>query len=161
MTPTGETVEVLVTAGSSVEKERSLPEAIARMRQHPDLNVRSVSEVLESASVGGPRDAPDFHNAAIRLATELSPESLRAELRGIEHEMGRKRGDDPNQPRIIDLDIIYYDDLVQDFGRWSIPHPDAVRYRYVAVPIAQIAPDWPHPVTGRSALSIANELISA
>ena len=161
MTLARESAEVLVVAGSNVDKERSLPEAITRLRRNPHLTVRAVSETFESASVGGPLDAPDFHNAAVQIATDLDPEQLRDVLRGIEHAMGRTRSDERNAPRIIDLDISYYGDLVQNFGRWSIPDPDALRYRYVAVPIAQIAPDWLHPVTGQSAIAIANELASS
>lgn len=160
MTLDRESVEVLVVAGSNVDKERSLPEAITRLRRSPRVTVRSVSETFESGSVGGPLNAPDFHNSAIQIVTNLDPTQLRAELRGIERAMGRTRSDEPDAPRIIDLDIIYYGDLVQDFGRWAIPDPDALRYRYIAVPVAQIAPDWLHPVTGQSALSISNELTS-
>lgn len=151
-------VEALVVAGSNIDKERCIPEAISRMRHHSDLTVAAVSEPYESASVGGPPDAPDYHNVAILLTTDLRPERLRDELRTIEHAMGRIRGGEPNAPRSIDLDISYFGDLIQDFGAWSIPDPDAIRHRYVAFPIAQIAPDWLNPVTGQSALSIANEL---
>lgn len=158
MTPPGGSVEVLVVAGSNVNKEQSLPEAVARMRRHPGLTIRAVSEPFESASVGGPPDAPDFHNVAIQIATDMAPEPLRTELRAIEHAMGRVRTQELNEPRIIDLDIIYYGNLVRNFERWAIPDPDALTYRYVAVPIAQIAPEWLHPVTGQSAIAIANEL---
>ena len=154
-------VDVLVVAGSNINKERCLPAAISRMRHNPELIVVTVSEPYESASVGGPPDAPDYHNVAILLRTILSPKRLRRGLRGIEHSLGRKRGGEPNAPRTIDLDIIYYSDLVQDFGNWSIPDSDALKHRYAAVPIAQIAPEWVHPVTGQSALSIANELDAA
>jgi 2-amino-4-hydroxy-6-hydroxymethyldihydropteridine diphosphokinase len=160
MAGVGASSDVLAIAGSNVDKEWALPEAIVRLRRHPQLSVRAVSEPFESASVGGPPDAPYFHNVAIRFAAELGPELLRDELRGIEYEMGRRRGSDPNEPRIIDLDIIYYGDLVRGFGDWSIPDPDVLRYPYLAVPIAEIAPEWLHPVTGQSAFSIAKALTS-
>jgi len=151
-------VTAVILAGSNLDKERCIPESIRLLRRHPGINVRAVSSCYESSSVGGPADAPDFFNAAALVTTELDPEELRSELRGIEIQLGRVRTDDPNAPRTIDLDIVFYDDLVKDFDDWSLPDPDVETQPHVAVPVAEVAPEWVHPVSGRTASNIAAEL---
>jgi GTP cyclohydrolase IA len=151
-------IEVILLAGSNLDKERCLPEAIRQLRRNQDIVVRAVSACYQSASVGGPPDAPDFFNAAVYATTPLGAEELRDRLREIEDSLGRVRSSDPNAPRTIDLDIVYYGDLVKDFGEWSVPAEDADRQAHVAVPVADVAPRWTHPVSGRSAGEIADEL---
>ena len=160
MTSSNEHTEVIIAAGSNVDRERCMPAAIRRLRRHPDIWVRSVSPCYESPSVGGPADAPDFWNTAVLASTVLDPESLRDELRKIESDLDRVRTSDKNAPRTIDLDVVYYGDLVKDFDDWSIPDPDAETYAHVAVPVADVAPQWIHPVSGRTAADIATETAS-
>lgn len=153
-----EHTDVIILAGSNVDKERSMPEAVRQLRRHDHIAVRAVSSCYESPSVGGPPDAPDFLNAAVLVTTSLGPEDLRDELRALEVRLGRIRTDDPNEPRTIDLDIAYYGDVVKDFGAWSVPDPDAETQPHVAVPVADVAPRWVHPVSGRTASEIADEV---
>lgn len=152
--PHGHT-DVVIVAGSNLDKERCMPEAVRRLRRHDDINVRAVSACYDSPSVGGPPDAPDFLNAAVHITTTLDPESLRVVLREIEEALGRVRTTDPNSPRTIDLDIVYYGDLARQFDGWSIPDPNAETAAHVALPIAEIVPRWVHPESGRTALEIA------
>ena len=153
--------EVIIVAGSNVDRDRCMPEAVRRLRRHPQIAVRSVSSCFESPSVGGPEDAPDFLNAAIVASTPLDPESLRDALHAIEDDLGRVRTEDPNAPRTINLDIAFYGDLVKDFDGWSIPDPNAETQSHVTVPIAEIAPNWVHPVSGRAMSEIAESTASA
>ena len=154
-------IDVVISAGSNVEKERNLAEAIRLIRRHRRIDVKSVSRFFESASVGGPEDAPPFFNAAVLAWTDLDPEELRAELRRIEAVLGRQRSDDKNAPRTIDLDISYYCDVVHDYGEFQVPAPDVSTAAHVAVPIADVAPDWIDPVTGSSAYELAVNLDAA
>lgn len=147
--------EVVILAGSNVDKERCLPESIRKLRRQPDITVREVSTCYESEAVGGPPGAPDFFNAAVLVTTTLDPEALRDRLHEIEEQMGRVRTDNPNEPRTADLDIIYYDDLVKDFDGWSVPDPAAETEAYIAAPVAEVAPRLLHPVSGRSMTEIA------
>ncbi len=147
--------EAIILAGSNVDRDRCMPAAVRALRRHKDINVRAVSDCYDSPSVGGPAESPDFYNAALRVTTALDPEELRAELRAVEASLGRVRTEDPNAPRTIDLDIVYYGDLVKDFDDWSIPTDDSEVQAHVAVPIAEIAPRWVHPVSGRTAAEIA------
>ena len=153
-------VEVVLLAGSNVDKERCLPESIRKLRRHPDITVRAVSTCYESEAVGGPADAPDFYNAAVLITTALDPETLRERLHQIEDELGRIRTDDPNEPRTADLDIIYYGDLVKEYDDFSIPDPAAEKEAYIAGPVSEIAPRHVHPVSGRTTTEIADTIIA-
>ena len=151
-------VQAVISLGSNIERERYLPEAVRHLRRHQGIEVQAVSALFESAPVGGPEDAPPFFNAAALVTTELDPLALRAELRRIEAELGRERTGDKNAPRTIDLDIAYYGDRVEDFGTWRVPDPHAFTSAYVAVPIADLAPDWVDPDSGATAREVADRL---
>ncbi len=151
-------VHVVVAVGSNVERERNVPEAIRRLRRHRRISVEGVSRFYETVPVGGPPDAPEFFNAAVVATTDLTPMELRRELKVIEQSLGRDRGDDRDAPRTIDLDIAYYGDLVAAFDGWSVPDPGTLKHPHVAVPIADVAPDWIHPETRMTAREIVDEL---
>ena len=153
--------DVIISAGSNLEKERNLPEAIRLLRRHRRIAVKRVSRCFESASVGGPEGAPGFFNMAIVACTDLEPDELRTELRHVEAVLGRVRTKDKNAPRPIDLDISYYGDRVEDLGDWWIPDPDALKSAHVAVPIADVAPEWLHPETAQTAYDIVVALDDA
>jgi GTP cyclohydrolase I len=150
--------KAVVAVGSNIERERHLPEAIRLMRRNDHIEVERVSRLYESPSVGGPGDAPDFFNAAVLVCTKLSPVDLRAELRSIEAALGRVRTSDPNSPRTVDLDVVYFADTVGDFDGWQLPDPQAAVAPHVAIPVADIVPDWQDPTSGRSAREIAEQL---
>ena len=151
-------VETIISLGSSIEKERHLPEAIRLLRRHRRIEVTNVSRLFESAPVGGPPDAPDFFNAAVVARTDLSPSELRDQLRRIEDVLGRKRTEDKNAPRTIDLDIAYYGNLVAEFGDWEVPDPDSATAAHVAVPIADVAPDWVDPRTKKTVYDLMRDV---
>jgi len=83
------------------------------------------------------------------VETDLPPHALLDALQAIERDMGRVRTV-PYGPRPIDLDILMYDDVRIDTERLSIPHPGMLERATVLVPLADIAPDRVHPVTGRT-----------
>jgi len=94
-------------------------------------------------------DQPQFVNAALVLETELSPIELLHALLEIERQLGRIRtGVPPKGPRVIDLDLIFYDDIVMETDELTLPHPGAATRSFVLKPLAEIAGDWVHPVTG-------------
>ena len=151
-------INALIAVGSNIERETNLPEAVRLLRRHRAIDVMDVSRVFESPSVGGGNGAPDFYNAAVRVCTRLEPEELRDELRHIEGVLGRVRTADVNAPRTIDLDIAYYEDVMVQDKALSIPDPDTLTSPHVAVPVADVAPDWVHPETKQSAYEIASNL---
>ena len=130
----------VLTLGSNIDRQRHLPEAIRLLRRHHDIEVREVSEFFESASVGGPADAPDYYNAAMLVCSAFSPEELRAELREIENGLGRVRTEDPDEPRTIAIDIPYFDDIVESFEDSGLPDPDTLVAPHIPIPVAAVAP---------------------
>ena len=99
----------------------------------------------------------DFLNGAMEVRTLLTPEELLAELHRIEAEHGRERvlrwG-----PRTLDLDIIFYDDLVMDSDELTIPHIDMQNRDFAVDPMAEIAPYKRHPIYGKTMKELKGEL---
>lgn len=144
----------LIALGSNIDPERNLPAAAARLAAHPDLRVLAASGVYESPSLGRPGD-PRFHNAALAVETVLEPPALRAELRRIEAEMGRVRGEDRYAPRPIDLDLAVYERFAGEVEGTVVPDPEIPRRAFLALPLAEVAPGWWDPALGRSLAEIA------
>ncbi len=152
---------VLVSLGSNLEPETQLPRAVALLRER--LVVRAVSAVYRSAPVAG-ASGPDFLNAAAWVETELPPAVLKHEvLRPIEARLGRLRAADRNAPRTIDLDLVLYGALVLDDPARGLvlPDPDILVWPHVARPLADLAPDFVHPIAGRTLGEIAAALAGA
>ncbi len=148
-------VHAVISAGSNIDREQNLPEAINRLRRHHRIEVQRVSRLYDTVAVGGPEGAAPYFNVAMLVFTDLSLAELRAELHAIEESLGRVRTDDPNAPRTIDLDVSYYADMVDPP---QLPDPAVLDRAHVAIPIAEIVPDWVHPVTGATAGDIAADL---
>jgi len=89
-----------------------------------------------------------FWNQALVLETALSPHELLYQTQAIEIEMGRIRKSDHYEPRIIDIDILFYDDLQLNTPDLTLPHPKIGLRKFVLAPLNEIAPDKVHPVSG-------------
>jgi 2-amino-4-hydroxy-6-hydroxymethyldihydropteridine diphosphokinase len=149
---------VLIALGSNIERERNLPQALAMLDGRPHLELRAVSPIYESLAVGGRVDQQSFFNAAALIDTTLGPAELKAALLTIEHKLGRVRTADKYAPRTIDLDIAFYDRDIIDVNGRHIPDPEAARFPHLALPLADVAPDWVHPELGKTLAEIANSL---
>lgn len=116
----------------------------------------SCSPVYESPSWGFEHPIP-FLNQVIELQTSLSPSSLLHMLLKIERECGRTRSGNGYEARTLDIDILFYDDIIIDSAELSIPHPRLHLRRFALMPLSVIAPDLKHPVTGKSIRELLNE----
>lgn len=135
------TVGLGANVGASLSQ---LASAVARLRV--TLLDVTVSSVYRTAPLGFAQQ-PDFLNLVCAGTTTLAPEALLARLHQIEREMGRVRSF-PNAPRVIDLDLLAYGDVVRASAELTLPHPRLHERAFVLVPLAEIAPEWRHPVLG-------------
>ena len=120
----------------------------ALMAFPPAIEVESKSAIYETEPWGY-ADQPAFLNMVVRAETDLSPADLLRYLKSQELSLGRTPSF-RNGPRLIDLDILFYDDLVIDTPPLVIPHPRLHERAFVLVPLAEIAPEKIHPGLGRS-----------
>jgi 2-amino-4-hydroxy-6-hydroxymethyldihydropteridine diphosphokinase len=117
---------------------------------------RATSPVYETPPWGY-LDQPPFLNQVVLGETELKPVELLAFLKHVEVKQGRRRTF-KNGPRKIDLDILFYDDLVMQVPSLTIPHPRMIGRAFVLIPLADIAPDLVHPVLLRKVKDLAAEV---
>lgn len=173
----------LIALGSNLAQEGqevadALDRAVAAL-QLPGTRVESVSSYYATPCFPA-GSGPDFVNAALCVATDFSPAALLGRLHAIEAGMGRERTIRWG-PRVIDLDLIAAGDAVcPDFATWTawadlapelqsvrapteliLPHPRLQDRAFVLIPLAEIAPDWVHPVLGRSASELRDALPDA
>jgi 2-amino-4-hydroxy-6-hydroxymethyldihydropteridine diphosphokinase len=148
---------VFVTLGSNIDKESNLPAAVHLMGEM--TIIIAVSSVYETAPVGLEQQ-PSFLNAAVLVETEMDPVHFKNEvLAEIERRLGRVRTGDKNAPRTIDADMTLFNQDVFDLDKeHHIPDPQLLEFAHIAVPIAELAPDLPHPETGEPLSDIAARL---
>lgn len=96
---------------------------------------------------------PDYINGVFVVETDRAAQALMLKLLDIERQFGRQRSV-PNAPRTLDLDLIAYGNQVIDEPDLIVPHPRAAERRFVMGPLAQVMPDWIHPVLGVSASAL-------
>jgi 2-amino-4-hydroxy-6-hydroxymethyldihydropteridine diphosphokinase len=112
----------------------------------PKTKLIRQSSLYQSAAVGY-LNQPDFINAVAEISTQLSPEKLLQALLNIEKDAGRERPF-ANAPRVLDLDILLYDDLILHTKKLTLPHPRMHERGFVLLPLAEIAPDLIIPNDG-------------
>lgn len=123
----------------------SLKNAISNLT--PQMDVKKKSPVYETPPWGH-TDQPQFLNQCVQVETYLEPENLLAHLKRLETVLGREPTFE-NGPRLIDIDILFYDDLILNTPPLVIPHPRMHTRGFVLVPLNDIAPDVVHPVLGK------------
>lgn len=142
------THNIFLALGSNLgDRRANLAAALQRLRNAVEIN--EVSSVYETEPVGY-SEQPRFLNMVLRGQTTLSPEALLAYVKSIEATLGRQRTF-RNGPRPIDIDILFYDDARHEQEHLTIPHPRLSERAFVLVPLAEIAPDFVDPLSGKSA----------
>ena len=122
----------------------------------PDICIKEMSPIYETTPTYVP-DQPDFYNVACRAMTHLSPEETLRRLKDIEGAVGRVPG--PRfGPRIVDVDILFYDDLQVNSPELTIPHARAHERAFVLVPLSDIAPTRLHPTLKMTVTTLLERL---
>jgi 2-amino-4-hydroxy-6-hydroxymethyldihydropteridine diphosphokinase len=135
-----------VALGSNIGDSQAILEAaIETLTQTPGIYLEARSNWYETKAVGPPQ--PDYLNGCVTLQVEMLPQQLLKILLGIEQQFGRVRQERWG-PRMLDLDLLLFDDFIVDTPNLQIPHPRMRDRAFVLVPLAEIAPDWIEPVSG-------------
>ncbi|MEW6403994.1 MAG: 2-amino-4-hydroxy-6-hydroxymethyldihydropteridine diphosphokinase [Chloroflexota bacterium] len=139
--------QAYLSIGSNIQPEIHLPKVIQLLGNYG--TVKRVSSVWQSHAVGS--DGPDFLNLCVLFTTILQPYDLKEQIiRPIEAELGRVRYVDKNAPRTIDLDIVLFDEKPLNVDFWD--------YAFVVVPLAELLPDFPHPVRGEKLSRVSEQV---
>lgn len=154
---------ILVALGSNLphpvhgESRFVLEAALKRLDETPGLALRGQSSWYRSPP-WPPSSQPDYVNGVVEIASPLSAAEVMRCLHQIEEDFGRTRSV-VNEARILDLDLLVYHDVVSPEGAWpQLPHPRLSQRAFVLAPLRELAPDWRHPVSGRSAAALLSAL---
>jgi len=139
-------VDVYVSAGSNVAPEENLRLACRELARR--FGPLGSSGVYRNPPVGFAGD--DFLNLVLRFRTTEAPAAVVAELERLHALAGRIRGQARFAPRTLDLDLLLYGDAVIPAGGIRVPREDILKYGFVLGPLAELAPELRHPVTGRT-----------
>lgn len=121
-------------------------EAVKELNLLTGTRVVSLSSLYETQPIGLVDGGPNFVNAVIAIETGIRPESLIAELRAAEKKLGKSVNHRSDLSRIIDLDLLFYGAEILDTEDLQIPHPRLLERAFVLGPMAEIAPDFEHPI---------------
>jgi 2-amino-4-hydroxy-6-hydroxymethyldihydropteridine diphosphokinase len=135
-----------ISVGSNIDKEVHIPSSLNALRKQFGNLV--VSSVYETEPVGFVGDK--FHNLVVQFESELSAKEVAKLLRQIELDHGRSRESHKFSARTLDLDLILYGEEVISDGRLQIPRDEIERYAFVLEPLAEIAAERRHPISGKS-----------
>lgn len=149
--------EAYLSIGSNMgDKEKNLNDAVERISSLKEVKVERVSGFIVTEPWGY-TDQEEFLNGAVKIKTTFSPKELVRALLHIESEMKRERiikwG-----PRIIDLDVVFYDDLISDDEEIILPHPRMEEREFVLKPLSELCPYKIHPVLRKSVVKLLDEL---
>lgn len=133
----------LLIGGNMGERMANL--AAARNRINIDCGRITASSSIYETEAWGYKEQPAFLNQALAIETSLEAEKLMEEILKIEMALGRKRAI-PLGPRIIDIDIIYFNDENINSSNLTIPHPSMADRKFVLTPLVEIAPAFIHPI---------------
>ena len=142
-----DTHTVYLALGSNLgDRHENLRQAVASLS--PQIDIKAKSHIYET-DPWGYEDQPKFFNMAVRGQTYLEPEPLLKHLKRLEIALGRQTTF-ANGPRSIDIDILFFDDLILDTPLLTLPHPRLHERGFVLLPLMDLAPDLVHPLLKKS-----------
>ncbi len=127
------------------------------LTNRPDIDLVKASGVYETEAIGGPADNPLFLNTVLKVQTSLDPMALLEACLAVEDEFGRSR---PVRwaPRTLDIDILFYNDLVLTEEHLTTPHPRLQERAFVLAPMMELAPGLKHPLLDRTIAELATDI---
>lgn len=137
------------------DREENCEKALALLEQK-GIKTLKRSSMIETEP-WGVREQPKFMNMAVEVTTDMVPTQLLLKLKEVETELGRTETTRWG-PRIIDLDILFYNDIVMNSPELEIPHPHMREREFVLIPLSEIAPDKIHPVLKKSVRELLQEI---
>ena len=142
-------VDCAIALGSNQGNSLNILEnSLDTLNQTPGIVLKQSSNWYQTKSVGTPEPQADYINGCALLSAEQTPEELLSILQATEMQYGRV-GKGTLQPRTLDLDLLLYGDVVLNTPNLTIPHPRMTERAFVLVPLAEIAPDWIEPLSGK------------
>lgn len=138
------------------DRRQYIQDGIQALREHPLINVRRVTDLITTKPYGGV-EQEDFLNGAIEVETLLAPHELLDALHEIEAAADRVR-ELRWGPRTLDLDILFYDKLVYEDSDLVIPHQDMENRSFVLEPLRMLAPNYRHPILGKTVAQLSEQL---
>lgn len=155
------TARVHLALGSNLgDRRAALEEATRRLGELAGTTVVARSGVVETPALLPPEDPtpqPDYLNAVVLVQTTLSPRELFGAVKALERAMGRT-ATTRWAPRVIDVDLVLWGDVVVNDGDLVIPHPRMHQRRFVLEPLVELSPDAVHPVLHRTMSQLLNAL---
>lgn len=150
-------MEALLLLGGNQGDRLHFLEQSCRLIEERAGVVKSYSSVYETEPWGFNAEQT-FYNIALLIDTQLKAEELLKVVLNIEFELGRRRsGAEGYESRPIDIDIIFYGNLVCESATLTLPHPRMCERKFVMIPVAQIAPNYMHPIKKLSMSTLLNE----
>ncbi|MBA7508234.1 Bifunctional folate synthesis protein [subsurface metagenome] len=136
-------VDIYLSLGSNVgDRENNLRKAVDLISSNPNINVVKVSSIYETEPMYL-KDQNSFYNVVLQAHTgiELGPFEMIGFLKGIEYDFGRRGSEKKYGPRIIDIDLLYYGEMVIESDFLTLPHPGIEERKFVLAPLSEIAPE--------------------
>ncbi|HQK57115.1 MAG TPA: 2-amino-4-hydroxy-6-hydroxymethyldihydropteridine diphosphokinase, partial [Candidatus Syntrophosphaera thermopropionivorans] len=131
-------------------------QALQKLREDPNIRILKSSTLIQTKPVGN-LNQPDFYNQVIEVETSYSSDELLQKALNLENQMGRVRSEHWG-PRIIDIDILLYEDEIKHTQDLILPHPEMTKRKFVLELLCSIAPDLIHPVLHKSIANLLKDI---
>lgn len=149
--------EIIIGLGTNLgDRKKNLDKAIELLNEHESITIEDISSIYETKPVGYAKQ-DKFLNMVIKGVTELKPQALLEVCQNIEKQLGREKTI-VNGPRIIDLDILVYNNENRHLENLRIPHPRMHERAFVLIPLYEISPDFIIPTSGKEVADLVDHL---